>query len=57
MDAIKNHDFKTSTTKGRIQEIQNLANQFMPQRGGNGGGGGGNNPPNSGGSGNKTSSN
>lgn len=40
MDAIKNHDFKTSTTKGRIQEIQNLANQFMPQRGGNGGGGG-----------------
>ena len=57
MDAIKNHDFKTSTTKGRIQESQNLANQFMPQRGGNGGGGGGNNPPNAGGSGNKTSSN
>lgn len=48
MDALKDSKFQSSTTKGRIQEIQNLANQFMPQRGGNGGGGGGNNPPNAG---------
>lgn len=40
MDALKNYGFQSSTTKGRIQEIQSIANQFMPQRGGNQDGGG-----------------
>ena len=40
MDALKDSKFQSSTTKGRIQEIQSIANQFMPNRGGNGGGGG-----------------
>lgn len=40
MDALKDSKFQSSTTKGRIQEIQSIANQFMPQRGGNQEGGG-----------------
>lgn len=40
MDALKDSKFQSSTTKGRIQEIQSIANKFMPQRGGNQDGGG-----------------